>query len=315
MAETFAELGRSKAIEQLFDGSGYSPYDSPLRIEGESVVCASRLLLEGTDFNLVYFPLKHLGYKSVVCATGDLLAAIARPQSLSIVLGVSSKLDYEQIKDFWQGVIVAAKEFAYSRISLDLIPSRNGLAISISASACRTKLCMQMKTAQSKDLICVSGSLGAAYLGQQVLEHKRDELEKNKMLVAAYLKPEVPANIVDALQDSSIVPSYGAFVTRGLSEAIINLSKSTGLGAKVYANRIPFEGNSFAIAKELDIDPISAAMNGGDDYRLLFTIPISDYERFRTDFQVFDIIGHLALPQVGAVLVSPDGLEHPITAL
>ena len=318
MAGTFAEIGRVEAIRQLFEGSGYAAFEEPLAVKGEgdgSAVAASRLLLEGTDFSLVYFPLKHLGYKSVISVTGELYASLARPESLSIILGISSKLDLEQVKEFWSGVLVAAKEHGYGHLALDLVPSRNGLAISLAACGYRKSRTGEKRPKpKSKDLLCVSGSLGSAYFGQQVLERKPDELEKYRMMVADYLKPELSPVTLAQLEDTGIVPAAGLFVSRGLSDAVLRLSRDTGLGAKVYADRIPFEGNSFALGKELDIDPISAAMNGGDDCRLLFVIPLSDYERFRTDFQVFDIIGHLALPEVGSVLVTPDGLEHPLSS-
>lgn len=318
MAETFAEIGRVEAVRQLFEGSGYAPFEEPLAAKGEGngdAVVASRLLLEGTDFSLVYFPLKHLGYKSVVSVTGELYAALAHPDVLSITLGISSKLDYGHIKEFWSGVVTAAKEHGYKHLSLDLEPSRNGLAISLSACGLRLADTMGKRPApRSKDLLCVSGSLGSAYFGQQVLEHRSGELEKYRMMVGDYLKPELSPVTLAQLEELGIVPAAGAFVSRGLSDAVLRLSRSTGLGAKVYADRIPFEGNSFALGKELDIDPVSAAMNGGDDFRLLYVIPIKDYERFRTDFQVFDIIGHLALPEAGSVLVTPDGLEHPLSA-
>lgn len=314
-SRTFAELGRVEAIRQLFEGSGYAPFAEPLRFTseaGSSSVAASRLLLEGTDFNLVYFPLKHLGYKSVISVTGELYAALAHPRSLSLTLGVSAKLDFEQIKELWDGVVYAAKEQGYTSLSLDLVPSRNGLAISLNATGEAKD--MKHPGAQSKDLVCVSGSLGAAYLGQQALEHRPDDLEKYKMLVAAYLKPELPQDAVAVVEQTGIVPSYSYFVTRGLSDALLRLSRDCSLGVKVYADKMPFEGNSFALGKELDIDPVSAAMNGGDDFRLLFVVPIARYEEFRKEFGGFDIIGHLARPEVGTVLVTPDGLEHAVSA-
>lgn len=319
MAEqSFASLGRIEAIRQLFEGTGFRPFEEPLWFEtkaGDAVTSASRTLLEGIDFNLVYFPLKHLGYKSVIAVTGELYAVMARPQTLSVVLGISAKLDYEQISEIWSGIVTAAREHGYKSLSLDLQPSRNGLCISVAATGASSKLmAVRRPKAHSKDLICVSGSLGAAYFGQQVLEHKPDELEKYKMMLAAYLKPELNPHTVAQLEDVEICPSMGYFVTRGLSDAVMRLSRDCGLGAKVYADKIPFEGNSFSLGKELDIDPVSAAMNGGDDYRLLFTIPILKLEKFRKDFQTYDIIGHLALPEVGTVLVSPDGLEHPLSA-
>ena len=323
--QDFDQLGRREAIRLLFEGTPYAPF-SDGRFEapaGESVVPASRVLLEGIDFDLVYFPLKHLGYKSVAGVTGELYASLATPRSLSVVLGLSAKLAFERVRELWGGVVAAASEFGYTSLSLDLQPSRNGLTISVSAVGCTPS--GERPAPASKDLICVSGALGAAYLGLQVLERGKarfdggadgpdSELERFRMLVAAYLKPELPAGLPDALRDSGITPSASLFVDRGLADALLRLVASTGLGAKVYADRIPFEGGSFDLGKMLDLDPVSAAMNGGDDCRVLLVVPISQFERFRHDFQAFDIIGHLAQSDVGAVLVSPDGLEHPVSA-
>lgn len=315
---TFAKIGRIEAIRLLFEDSGFTPFGEPLSFpssEGSRSVTASRLFLEGMDFNLEYFPLKHLGYKCVCAVAGEIYGAFAHPRTLSLTLGVSAKLDFEQVREFWDGVVVAAKEHSFTSLSLDLGPSRNGLAVSVSGSGeCRGVNAGARPEARSKDLLCVTGSLGAAYLGQQVLERKRDELEKYKMLVASYLKPEIAPDFVDSMEKSALVPSHVYFISRGLADAVLMLSRDSGLGVKIYADKIPFEGNSFALGKELDIDPVSAAMNGGDDYRLLFTIPISRYSDFRRDFQVFDIIGHLALPEAGTVLVTPDGIEHAISA-
>ena len=323
--QDFDQLGRREAIRLLFEGTPYAPF-SDGRFEapaGDSVVPASRVLLEGIDFDLVYFPLKHLGYKSVAGVTGELYASLATPRSLSVVLGLSAKLDFERVRELWGGVVAAASEFGYTSLSLDLQPSRNGLTISVSAVGCAPS--GERPAPASKDLICVSGALGAAYLGLQVLERGKarfdggadgpdSELERFRMLVAAYLKPELPAGLPDALRESGITPSASLFVDRGLADALLRLVASTGLGAKVYADRIPFEGGSFDLGKMLDLDPVSAAMNGGDDCRVLLVVPISQFERFRHDFQAFDIIGHLAQSDVGAVLVSPDGLEHPVSA-
>ena len=165
-------------------------------------------------------------------------------------------------------------------------------------------------------LLALAGLGGAigAYLGMQVLERKPGELETYKMLVGAYLKPELSPQTVTQLCDEGIYPSFGYFVTRGLSDAVKRLSRDSGLGAKIYADKIPFEGNSFALGRDLDIDPVSAAMNGGDDFKLLFVIPILQLEKFRKNFQTFDIIGHLAQKDVGSVLVTPDGVELTMTA-
>ena len=326
--QTFASLGKMEAIRQLFEGSGYKPFEGPLHFvpAAKSAVCtASRCFLEGVDFNLVYFPLKHLGYKSVLAATAELFASMAHPRTLQICLGVSAKLDYEQVKLLWSGVLSAAREYGYSRLSLDLQPSRNGLSISVTAVGETLSLTQARRSkAKSMDLICVSGALGAAYMGFQVLEREKvrfdagartsDALEQYKMLVGSYLKPELSSGVVSALEEAEIYPSYGYAVSHGLSDALLRLSRDSALGAKVYADKLPFEGNTFSLGEEMDIDPVSAAMNGGDDFRLLFTIPILQMEKFHKNFPTFDIIGHLALPEAGTVLVTPDGVELPVKA-
>ena len=328
MAQTFTELGRIEAIRQLFEGTPYRPFEEPLWLEAkpqECITTASGLLLEGIDFDLVYFPLQHLGRKAVLRVTGELYAVMAHPESLSIQLGVSAKLDFPQVQELWSGVVAAAQEHGFRSLSLDLQPSRNGLTIALAATGRHSAAVSTARpVAQSKDLICVSGALGAAFLGLRVLERERLKfeqgssdhaaLERYKMLVGSYLRPELGPGTLAQLEDGKISPSFGYFVTRGLADALLRLGRDSGLGAKVYADKIPFEGGSFDLGRELNLDPVSAAMNGGEDYRLLYVIPISQFERFRKDFQAFDIIGHLAQPEVGAVLVSPDGLEHPISA-
>ena len=326
MAESFSDIGKVEAIDQLYRLSAYSPVSglTYTSAKGGKVTTAARLYLEGIDFNLVYFPLKHLGYKCVVGVVGELYARLAHPRLLNVVLGISAKLDFPQVKDLWMGITVAAKEHGFEAVNLDLQPSNNGLFVSLAATGeCSLLTDKRRMAASSKDLICVSGALGAAYLGLQVLERGARSFEKDgvqpdmsqyKMLVGDYLRPELDASVVSRLEDVEIYPSYGYFVTRGLSDALKRLSRDSGLGAKVYADKIPFEGNSFALGRELDMDPVSAAMNGGDDNRLLFVIPILHLEKFRRDFQTFDIIGHLAQKDVGTVLVTPEGVEFPVKA-
>ena len=326
MADSFYDLGKMEAIAQLYRLSAYNPVSglSYTTESGASVITASRMYLEGIDFNLVYFPLKHLGYKCVVGVVGELYAALAHPKLLNVVLGVSAKLDFDHIKDLWMGVTVAAKEHGFVAVNLDLQPSNNGLYVSMSTTGETSLLTSKRRmAAKSKDLICVSGSLGAAFLGLQVLERGAREFQekgtqpdmtKYRMLVGDYLRPELDGGIVKKLEDAEIYPSYGYFVTRGLADAVKRLSRDSGLGAKIYADKIPFEGNSFSLGKELDMDPVSAAMNGGEDNRLLFVVPILHLEKFRRDFQTFDIIGHMALPEAGEVLVTPEGVEFPLKA-
>lgn len=325
--EHFSNLGRVEAIAKLYEGTGYKPFED-CRFETGGKAYASeyaKVLLEGIDFDLTYFPLKHLGYKSVISVTGELYAAMAHPKTLSLTLGISAKLDFSHIRELWNGAVAAAKEHGYLRASLDLVPSRNGLCIAVSATG-ETSLLTGKRRPQAKsmDLICVSDNLGAAYFGQMLLEKEKEQfnkagsdrkqpkLEDYRHLVGAYLKPEINNSTVSQLEETEIIPSYGYFVTRGLSDAVKRLVRDSGFGAKIYADRIPFAGKTFDLGKEMDIDPISAAMNGGDDFRLLYTIPIGKHDKFRHDFQTFDIIGHLAKPEVGAVIVTPDGVELPL---
>ena len=327
--ESFSSLGRVEAIAKLYEGTPYKYTEKPsFETEGKGYIHqASRAFLEGIDFDLTYFPLKHLGYKCTVAVVGELYADMAHPKTLSVVLGISAKLDFSHIQKIWSGIVSAAKEHGIQAISLDLVPSRNGLAISVSATGETTLLMHRRRpAAKSMDLICISDNLGAAFLGMQVLERekrnfdqtkddlKQPALEDYKHLVGAYLKPELNADTVRQLEESGIMPSFGYLVNRGLGDAVKKLVRDSGLGAKIYVDKIPFAGKTFELCKELNIDAISAALNGGDDYRLLFTIPIGNHERFRHDFQTFDVIGHLAKPEVGAVIVTPDGLELPMKA-
>jgi thiamine-monophosphate kinase len=322
----FADIGKREAVRRLYEGTPFREVRSvqfAAAGAGDTVRQASKLLLEGIDFDLVYFPLKHLGYKAVVAVTGELLAALAHPKVLSLVLGISAKLDFAQIREIWGGVVAAAREYGYADVALDLVPSRNGLAISLSATGSVSQLTARRRPApKSKDLLCVSGSLGAAYLGFRLLERekrafeagKETSLETYRMLVGAYLKPELPAGVVSSFEDAEIYPSAGCLVTHGLADAVKRLALETGLGAKIYADKIPFEGNSFQLGKEMDVDPVAATMNGGDDYKLLFAVPILHLEKFRRDFQTFDIVGHLAQSDAGTTLVLPEGAELPLRA-
>lgn len=327
--ETFSSLGRVEAIARLYEGTPYKPFESSwFETTGKSCVSShSRTFIEGMDFDLIYFPLKHLGYKCAVAVTGELYAEMSHPRTMDVRLGISSKLDFKQIKEIWEGIVAAAREHGYKQISLDLVPSPNGLVISVSSFGETSLLMAKRRPAgKSMDLICVSDNLGAAFMGFQVLEREKKafiqsgdakaqpKLDDYKHLVGAYLKPQINPQIINQLEDAEIMPSYGYLVTRGLADAVRRLVRDSGLGAKIYIDKLPFAGKTFELGKELDLDPMSAALNGGEDYRLLFTIPIGKHDKFRHDFQTFDVIGHLAKPEVGAAVVTPDGVELPIKA-
>ena len=327
--ERFSDLGRVEAIARLYEVTPFKPFESIcFETSGKGYITSdSRTFIEGIDFDLTYFPLKHLGYKCVTAVTGELYADFAAPRVLDIRIGISAKLDFSQIKEIWGGITTAAVEHGYQKVGLDLTPSPNGLYINVSSTGETSLLNAKRRpAAKSMDLICVSDNLGAAFMGFQVLERERRKFEQSgdakaqpnldeyKNLVGAYLKPQINAQILKQMEDAEIIPSHGYLVTRGLADAVKRLVRDSGLGAKIYVDKLPFAGKTFELGKELNIDPISAALNGGEDYRLLFTIPIGKHDKFRHDFQTFDVIGHLAKPEVGAALVTPDGLELPIKA-
>ncbi|MBQ1209443.1 MAG: hypothetical protein IIX64_03105 [Bacteroidales bacterium] len=342
---SFASLGRVEAIRQLYEGSGYSAF-APAQFKSGAGRCESvnRLFCEGVDFDLTYFPLKHLGYKSVVVVSSMLYAAFCTPKSLHFNLAISAKLDFEQIKEFWSGVCSAAKDYGYTALSLDLSASVNGFYISVGAEGfCRELDDKRRPKAKSMDLVCLSGNLGGAFMGLKLLESEKENfagaatnaaggngtsagttnatggvntkrLEKHKRLVGDYLKPNLDVNIPQNLADGGFYPTYGYCIDRGLSDAIKRLQRDSGLGVKIYVDKIPFGGGLFDLSKEMGLDAVSTALNGGEDYRILFTLPLEQFEKFRHDFQTWQVIGHLAKEDVGAAVVMPDGLEIPMRA-
>ena len=336
---SFASLGRVAAIEKLYAECPFKgAWVSSFACKNGRIESVSRLLTEGIDFDLSYFPFKHLGYKSVVEATAMLYARFATPRSLSVNLAVSAKLDFVHIQQLWEGICLAAKDYAYESVSLDIAASLNGLCIALSADGFLKDLDAKRRPApKSKDLLCLSGNVGGAFMGLQILQREKSRLaekrngeaakgaaldagqampglEKYKLLVGDYLRPVLDADIPKLMADAGFYPALGVCVDKGLSDAVKRLSRQCGLGAKVYLDRIPFGGGLFEAAKELGIDAASTALNGGEDWRILFTLPIDQFEKFRHDFQTWQVIGHLALPEAGASLVMPDGVELPLRA-
>ena len=337
MARTeISDIGRQVVLDRLFEGSGYT--NSPIvpvvggdgrdggADRGVDRGCvAQKLLLEGCDFDLVYTPLKHLGYKAVLCVLGELYAALREPDGLLVALGLSKRFCYEDVSALWEGMLAACREHGIRRLALALNPSVNGLCISLAATGVQKAAVLdRVPAAQNCDLLCLSGHLGAAYMGLHVLEREKvaftgsgqqPDLSQYKAVLASYLSPEIKPDVVGRFVEADILPARGYFLTRGLGEAVIRLTRDTGLGAKVYLEKIPISSQTFAMAEEIDMDVVTAAMNGGDDYKFLFVVPIGQHEDFRKEFHDFEIIGHLAQPDVGPVLVTPEGAELPIHAL
>ena len=322
----FSQIGHRAAVSRLFEGSGYTNTPDITVWDG---IASHKMMSQGVDFDLVYNPLKHLGYKAVLNVLGEIYAAFHRPRALSVAVGVSSHFAFEDIAEFWGGVLAAAKEHSLKELHLDLFPSINGLQISLMAIGVQTRtVAGKIPVASSKDFICLGGNVGAAYMGQHVLERekgaflaageknaKQPDLSKYKYLLSQYLCPEIPASVIDRFTKGGFYPSAGVFDSRGLAEAINTLCEKTGFGAKLYLDRLPIASETFSMAAEINIDAVTAAINGGDDYRLVYTLPIEQFEAFHKEIQTFDVIGHLAHSDVGCVLVTPDGAELPLKEL
>ena len=248
---------------------------------------------------------------------------------LDVTVALSNRFSAEDVQEVWTGMTAAAKEHGFKHLALDLIPSAAGMVVSIAAWGSAAKdVAEKRKKAQSKDLLVLSGDLGAAYMGLHVLERekaafqgtpagtepKQPDLTQYKYIVGEYLSPYLKPGIPGRFAEAGIVPCGGCFVSRGLGDAAKRIAADTGLGVKIYIGRIPIASKTFEMAQELNLDPVTAAVNGGDDYRLLYIVPIEFHEKLRRDFQDWDIIGHLAHSDVGEVLVTPEGAEIGIHA-
>ena len=329
MATEISSIGKEALLSRLFEGSGWSNERGCAFSGDGEFSTVHKVFMEKVDFDLTYNPLRHLGHKLALNVIGELYARMAVPAGADVVLALSNRFSVEDVQDFWEGFRVAAKEHGLRHLSLDLIPSAAGMVAGIAAwGECGRKTVGERKPAVSKDLLVLSGDLGAAYMGLHVLERekaafegtpagaqpKQPDLTKYKYIVGEYLNPYLRPEIPQRFAEAGIVPSYGCFVGRGLGDAAKHVATATGLGVKIYIGKIPIASKTFEMADELNMDAITAAVNGGDDYRLLYVVPIAFHEVLRRDFQDWDIIGHLAQPEVGEVLVTPEGAEIGIRA-
>ncbi|MFI3317391.1 MAG: thiamine-phosphate kinase [Rikenellaceae bacterium] len=286
---------------------------------GEVILTSSDMLLEGVDFDLTYFPLKHLGYKAVVVGINDILAMNGRPEQITISLGVSSKLPVEALDDLYEGIRVACGHYNVDLVGGDTRASMTGLVISISAlGRARRDAVAYRSGARVNDLICITGSLGAAYMGLHLLEREKrvlqgvdnpqPQFEGYEYLLQSYLKPEARVNIIESLAEESIIPTSMIDLSDGLASDLLQICKASSCGARIYLERIPIAKQTSALAAELNADQVVAALNGGEDHELMFTLPLEMQESV-VKLGCIDIIGHITEPSKGAFLVAPDGAE------
>ena len=282
------------------------------------------MMLEGVDFDLTYFPLKHLGYKAVVRGISDILAMNALPEQIMVAIGVSAKLPVEALQDLYEGIRFACSEYQVDLAGGDTTASMTGLAISVTAigSALRDSVARR-SGARQNDLICITGNLGAAYMGLHLLERERRVLqgvaepepkfEGYEYLLEKYLKPRARRDIIESLAEGQIVPTSMIDLSDGLSSDLLQICRASHCGARIYLERIPIARQTSAMAEELHADPVVAALHGGEDHELLFTVPLSMQERI-TAVGGIDIIGHITAESTGAFLVTPDGSDIRLKA-
>lgn len=291
---------------------------------GESVVCTTDSFFEGVDFDLTYFPLKHLGYKIVTATTSDLLAMNVRPSQLTVSLGISSKLSVEALQELYAGLRFACTEQGIDLVGGDTRASMNGLTISVTALGhAPQEQIVYRDGAQQNDLVCITGNLGAAYMGLRLLEREKrvlsdvtnpePQFKGYEYLLEKYLKPRPRTDIIDALAEEQLRPTSMIDLSDGLASDLQQLCKASQCGVRIYLDRIPIARQTTALADEMHMDPVVAALNGGEDYELLFTVPLTMQEQVMR-LGLVDVIGHITPASTGCYLVTPDGQEIRLRA-
>ena len=285
--------------------------------DGEVLVVSTDSLLEGVDFDLTYFPLKHLGYKAVTIGISDILAMNAHPKQIMLSLGVSSKLPIEALEDFYEGVHFACEELGIDLVGGDTSASMPGFVIGITAIGRAKKECIAYRSgAQLNDLICIAGNLGAAYMGLHLLEREKrvlkgienpePQFDGYEYLLEKYLKPRARTDVVEQLAEEGIVPTSMIDLSDGLASDLMQICRASKCVARIYLERIPIAKQTSALAEEMHADPVVAALNGGEDHELLFTVPLAMQEKIMRMGGI-DVIGHITAADTGAALVTPDG--------
>jgi thiamine-monophosphate kinase len=291
---------------------------------GRQCVVSTDLLVEGIHFDLMYTPLKHLGYKAVTVNLSDIYAMMATPTQITLSLALSNKISVEALEEFYEGVYFACEKFNVDLVGGDTTSSRSGFIISVTAiGEVAPDKYVTRTGAQPTDLICVSGNLGAAYLGLQLLEREKKiflenpgvqpDLQQQAYLVSRILKPEPRADIVDWLVEQGIVPTSMIDISDGLSSEMLHICNGSDTGCLIYEDKIPLHSETTEIALQFGVSPITCALSGGEDYELLFTVRQEDYEKIVGNSMV-SVIGYMTRKGDGKYLVTKSGNKHELTA-
>lgn len=290
----------------------------------KEVLVSTDMLLEGVHFDLTYVPLKHLGYKSAVVNFSDIYAMNGTPRQLVVGLGISKRFTVEHMEALYAGLRLACEIYGVDLVGGDTTASNSGLVISCTVIGDATKGSVVRRSgAKPTDLICVSGDLGAAYMGLQVLEREKAAAAGDKnftpdfagkeYLVERQLKPEARKDIVKELAEAGIMPTSMIDVSDGLSSELLHLCKASKTGCRVYEDRIPIDYQTAVMAEELNMNLVTAAMNGGEDYELLFTVPLTAHEEV-SKLKGIRVIGHMTPDEQGCAMIGRNGEEIPLRA-
>lgn len=334
MADTeISTLGEFGLIENLTKGvelknpssvKGVGDDAAVLHYGDKETLVTTDLLLEGIHFDLTYVPLKHLGYKAAVVNFSDIYAMNGKPRQITVSLGVSKRFTIEHLQQLYDGIKLACDVYGVDLIGGDTSASATGLLISITCiGEGESGKIVYRNGAKDTDLICVSGDLGAAYMGLQLLERERVASEGIKdfqpkfagkeYILERQLKPEARKDIIEALDKAGIIPTAMMDISDGLSSELLHICHQSGVGCRIYEERIPIDYQTAVMASELNMNLVTAALNGGEDYELLFTVPLTDHEKI-AEMSGVRIIGHMTKPELGCVLATRDDNEIQIKA-
>jgi len=295
-----------------------------LDAKGKQILVSTDLLLEGIHFDLAYVPLMHLGYKAVQVNLSDIYAMNGTASQITISLGLSSKFPLEAVEEIYKGIELACKKYDIDVVGGDTSSSKQGLVISItSIGYVDADKVVYRNGAQEHDLLCVSGDLGGAYLGLQILEREKliylenpqiqPDLEGKDYIIERQLKPEARRDIVSLLADMDIKPTAMIDISDGLASEILHLAEQSDKGITIYEEKIPLDPMTYETARELGLDPTVCALSGGEDYELLFTISQEDYKKLKHDVDI-TVIGHVTDKNSGCKMISKSEKVHELKA-
>lgn len=313
-------------LKQTSSIKGVGDDAAVIDFEGKKTLVTTDLLLEGIHFDLTYTPLKHLGYKAVAVNLSDVYAMNATPTQITVSIGLSSKMSVEAVSELYEGIYAACDFYNVDLVGGDTTTSLTGLTISVTALgvADQDKI-VYRNGAKANDLICVSGDLGAAYMGLQLLEREKRVYADNPeaqpdlggydYVLSRQLKPEARKEVVEFLDKLNVVPTSMIDVSDGLSSEVLHICKQSSTGCRLYETKIPVDPTTAMLAEEMGINPTVTALNGGEDYELLFTISQEDYEKFKDagDINIY-IIGHITEETKGCYLVTNADQEVELQA-